>query len=241
MQESASDFDDGFWEVDYPALTGSAPAAPSYSGPIPEGYSKEDVEDFLRRNPGDEHRVMSALVKSPQGGGEASAPSSSGASYEGAPRAIQPYTPFSFDASSVGTSKPFTFRYDKAIEAVKRLGASRGTYFNPQTWKAVEAEASGLAADEVNNEYSRQADTYDRNFGTHAWNEEGRYNSERTNRVDDWGFMDGDRRFNRGVYEDDRNFNRGVLESDRGFGYQQGRDKVNDTWRFIDYGYGANR
>jgi len=36
-------------------------ARQAYSGPIPDGYSQGEVEDFLRRNPGDDHRVMSAL------------------------------------------------------------------------------------------------------------------------------------------------------------------------------------
>ncbi len=32
-----------------------------YSGPLPQGYSQGEVDDWLSRNPGDEHRIMSAL------------------------------------------------------------------------------------------------------------------------------------------------------------------------------------
>jgi hypothetical protein len=39
----------------------ATPQMPNYSGPLPEGYSQGEVNEWLSRNPGDEHRVMSAL------------------------------------------------------------------------------------------------------------------------------------------------------------------------------------
>jgi len=47
------------------------------------------------------------------------------------------------------------------------------------------------------------------------------------------GFLDGQRTlsgqsFDRGVFESDRNYDRGVFVDDRNFGYQQGRDQVQD-------------
>jgi hypothetical protein len=210
--------EDDWWNVGGPP-TEQAP----YTGPVPQGFTQGDVENFLARNPGDEHRVSEALVPSSQGGQSAPMPTS------GAPKSIQPFgQTFGFDASKLGQTEDFKFRYDKAMQAIERSGAAKGTLLNPQTWKAMQAEASGLAAQYTNDEFARQAGTYDRNFDTHAWNESSRFNSQRTNRVDDWGFANADRQFNRGVFE-----------SDRGFGYGQQRDNINDQWRFIDYGYGA--
>lgn len=180
-----------------------------------------------------------------------------------APQSIQPYQPFSFDPSQVGQSDAFKFRFDKAMQAIQRSGAAKGTLLTNQTLAALQREASGLASQEYDAEYGRQANTYDLNRGTHQFNEQGRYDSQRANRLDDYSFMDTDRTFNRGVYEDDRNFgrgvlesdrafnrgvlesdrgfNRGVLESDRNFDYVKDRDKMDDYWRFIDYGYGSQR
>jgi hypothetical protein len=128
---------------------------------------------------------------------------------------------FAFDESRLGSGKTFQFKFDKAMEAIKRLGAGRGTYFNPQTTDAAQAEAVGLASQDVEGEYARQAGTFDRNFGVQRWQTD----TTRQNRLDDFGIMDTNRRYERGV-----------LESDRGFGYQQDRDRMADTWRFIDYG-----
>lgn len=33
-----------------------------YGGPLPTGYSQAEVQDFLNRNPGDEHRIFEALT-----------------------------------------------------------------------------------------------------------------------------------------------------------------------------------
>jgi hypothetical protein len=52
----------------------------AYSGPVPEGYSQGEVEDFLRRNPGDEHRVASAL--SPKRRDEPAAPAQQAPNYQ---------------------------------------------------------------------------------------------------------------------------------------------------------------
>jgi hypothetical protein len=211
--------DDDFWNV--------GPAAPAasggYTGAVPNGFTQADVNDFLARNPGDEHRVSEALVRGPEGGGQSSIQTS------GAPQSIQPFGGFSFDGSKVGESGGFKFRFDKAMQAIQRSGAARGTLLSPQTLKALQEEASGLASQEYGAEFDRQGQTYDRNFGTHTWNEGNRYNSERTNRLDDWSFADSDRRFNRSNFE-----------SDRSFGYGQERDRADDTWRFIDYGYNAS-
>lgn len=205
------------------------PAASSYTGPVPPGFSQADVEDFLRRNPGDEHRVGEALVRSPQ----PTAPSGGGFSFggAGAPQSIQPYsTPFSFDQSKVGDSQAFKFRFDKAMEAIQRSGAARGTLLNPQTWKAMQDEASGLASQETQAEYGRQLGTYGQNFDVHAWNEGNRFNSQRANRGDDFSFMDTNRRFDRGIYE-----------GDRAFSYGQNRDDMADYWRGEELKYGAAR
>jgi hypothetical protein len=218
-----------------PIALNDAGGGPDYQGPLPTGYSRDDVNDFLRRNAGHEGqgydygRVMSALNDR---GGRPSAPApSSGGFSSGAPASISPFT---FDPSSVGKSDAFKFRFDKALEALQRTGASRGSYFSPQTWKAIEAEASGQASQEYGAEFGRQ-------FDTHRWNEENRYNSQRSNRLDDFGIYDTNRRFDRGVYEDDRNFGRGVYQDDRNFDYGKNRDTMGDYWRFIDYGYNSAR
>ena len=42
-----------------------------YAGPLPTGYSQAEVQDFLNRNPGDEHRIFEALTPKlqPRAGG----------------------------------------------------------------------------------------------------------------------------------------------------------------------------
>lgn len=222
--QNPDDFaDDGFWDApDVPA----SQATSSYTGSIPQGFTQADVDDFLRRNPGDTHRVGEALVRGPQASAAPMAPSGGA---PGGPQSIQPFGGFSFDTSKFGQTDGFKFKFDKAMQAIQRAGAAGGkSIMHPQVWKAMQEEATGLASQDINDEFGRQASTYGMNFDTHAWNEGNRFNSQRTNRLDDWSFMDADRRFGRGV-----------LESDRGFGYQQDRDRIGDTWRFIDYGYGA--
>jgi hypothetical protein len=154
-----------------------------------------------------------------------------------APQSIQPYQSFAFDASKVGTSDAFKFRFDNAMRAIERSGAAKGTLLSPQTTHALQDRASGLASEEFDAEYGRQANTYGMNFGTHSWNEGNRYNSQRSNRLDDFSMADTDRRFGLDVSQ----FNRGNFESDRAFDYGRERDTVDDTWRFVDYGYNAAR
>ena len=199
------------------------------------GAGETDLANLHGKNPEDRAAFIAALDAqyarraAPSGGGGGSAPaqSASGGFSSGAPQSIQP---FSFDPSSVGKSDAFKFRFDKALEAIKRVGVAKGSYFNPQTWKAAEDEASGLASQEFGNEFDRQ-------FQTHDWNETNRYNSQRSNRLDDFGMFDTNRRFDRSVYQDDRNFGRGVFENDRNFDYGKTRDTMGDYWKFIDYGY----
>jgi hypothetical protein len=205
------------------------------------GIQANDLENIAKYGKEPFIALLNQRAASTGGGSQAAPGQPSTFSFAGgsAPQSIQPYQPFSFDASKVGSSDAFKFRLDKAMQAIERSGAAKGTLLTPQTLKALQGEASGLASEEVGNEYGRQAGVYDRNFGTHQFNETNRYNSQRTNRTDDWGFMNADRQFNRGVLESDRGFNRGTLESDRGFDYTKQRDLADDTWRFIDYGYRA--
>ena len=222
--------DDAFWDLGDGRTTGNdtswnGAAAGGYAGPVPTGYTQADVEDFLRRNPGDEHRVMEALTPPPQQSQTFTFANPGGSN---APAPPSPFGSFGFDASQAGKSAGFQFKFDKAIEAIGRLGAAKGTYFNPQTWKAAEAEATGLANQDLNDEFSRQAGVYDRNFGTHQWNEGSRYDAQRANRNDDYSMMSADRAFNRGTYESDRNYD-----------YTKSRDNMSDMWRFVDYGYNS--
>jgi hypothetical protein len=215
--------------------------APSYSGPLPTGYSQAEVDDFLSRNPGDSHRVMSALNdRQPQ-----AAPSSSPQTFSfgsGAPSSIAPFTEkFQFDPTKLGQTDAFKFRFDKALGAIKKIGASRGTLLNPQTWKAMEEEASGLASQEVDAEYGRQHGEFLDRFGIHTTNEGSRYDSQRSNRLDDFGMFDTNRNFDRRALEGDRVYGRGVMESDRAFDYGRERDRTNDLFRFTDYGYNSSR
>jgi hypothetical protein len=202
-------------------------------------YHPSDLEDVLR-NGGNVGIAATKYAQRASSNGRPDEPSSPQAySFaSGAPQSIQPYSqPFAFDASKLGQTDGFKFRFDKAMQAIERSGAAKGTLFNPQTWKSLQSEASGLASQETDAEFGRQASTYDRNLGVHQWNESSRFDSQRANRGDDFSFMDANRRF--GLSADQ--FARGNFESDRGFDYTRERDRIGDEWRFIDMGYGAAR
>lgn len=234
------DPEDGVEVISEPPIPGHSPSAPpvppvgpNYEGPLPTGYSREQVNDFLARNPGhtpgtyDTSRIFSALTPPSSGspGGSAAAPVSGG------PAPIAAFTtPFQFDASKLGETEGFKFRFDKAMEAINRGAAANGTLLTGPTQKALQAEASGLASQELDAEFGRQFATHGRAFDVHQFNEPMRFNSMRLNRLDD-----------RAMFENDRNFSRGTFESDRAFGYGQERDRMNDFFRFTDYGFNAAR
>lgn len=161
---------------------------------------------------------------SSSGGGTAGAASGSwfaqaGAPVSGAPQSIQPFTR-TFTAPTmddVTKSEPFRFRLGEALQAIERGGLAKGTFGTNQTWKALQEQASGMAGDEYARQYDRKLGEFLTERDIWNQNEQNRFGSQRTNRMDD-----------RGIFEDDRNFSRGVFESDRGFGRLLNRDARSD-------------
>lgn len=225
-----------FWDPeDLEPAPGSTPLGP-YSGPLPPGYSQRDVDEWLTRNPGDEHRVLSALTDRQAGHGTdpIAGSATQGGSQFGvaAPPSIQPFTrQFSAPTLEQASASPgFQFRLGEGLKALQRSAAARGTLLTGGTLKSLQGYAQDEASQEYDKVYGRALGEYQQDFGVHQFNEGQRFASQRANRLDDYGIFSGDRAYNRGVFE-----------SDRGFGYQQGRDWMNDRFRLIDYGYGASR
>lgn len=194
------------------------------------GYNEPGKAVSLEQALANQQRIYDQRRASNQPAGPQSGSYSFAGGGSGGPQSIQPYQPFAFDASQAGKSDVFKFRFGEAMRAIERSGAAKGTLLTPQVTQALQDRAVSLAGDDVEGEYARQAGVYDRNFGTHAFNETNRYSSQRSNRLDDYSFMDTDRRFARSNYE-----------SDRGFDYGKSRDDINDQWKFVDYGFNSAR
>lgn len=160
-----------------------------------------------------------------------------------APSAISPFAS-TFKAPTmdeVSNSAGFKFRLENGIKALERRASAGGILGNPGTWQGISNWASDYASDEYDQEYDRRMGEHLTARDTHYGNEDRRYSSERTNRGDSFNFADTNRRFDRGVYEGDRAWGRGIYESDRNFDYTKGRDRVNDMFRYTDYGYNSAR
>lgn len=205
-----------------------------------------DAANLAAKNPEDRAQFIADLTAqrnlraaSNGGNGGSASPSSGGGTSggpsvpqgSGAPQSIQPFTR-EFNAptiDSVRNSGTFQFRLGEAINAIKKAGLAKGTFFTNQTAKALEEQASGIGSDEYDKQYDRSMGEFLTGRDTHFLNEEGRYGSQRTNRVDDWGQATdifGMGRTNRMDDNTIRLSDQSILDSNRGFD----RLMQNDQW-----------
>ena len=161
-------------------------------------------------------------------GGGAPGMGGAGGGVGGAPQSIQPFGQ-QFTAPTldeVRNSPGFQFRLGEAMQAIERSGLAKGTYFTNRTARAMQGQASDLASAEYDKLFNQKMGGLTTNRDTHFLNEGGRYDSERANRLDDFGMFDTNRKFDFGVMDSNRNF---------------GRATTNDQWgRGVDL-WGMNR
>ncbi len=93
---------------------------------------------------------------------------------------------FAFDPANLGQTEGFKFNFDSAMRAIDRSAAARGKSFTNDTREELARTASGLASQDVNNEFNRQATT----FGINADRSDTGFNQDRALRTDQWGRED---------------------------------------------------
>ncbi len=215
-------------------------------------YDPSDLEGVIRqvsyarnagRDPADfiQHQIGNYAQRGAQtpGGGEAGGdpPMRLGDARGpgGGPPPIRPYgqTFAAPTLADVRASPGFQFRLGEALQAIERSGLAKGTYFTGQTARALQGRAADLAADEYHNLFGQQLAGYETNRYTHFRNEDGRYGSQRTNRMDDVGIADANRRFDFDVMDRNRNFGRALTTDQWGRGtdvWNMDRTDTNDEW-----------
>lgn len=196
-----------------------------------------DAADLAAKNPEDRAQFIADLTaqrdrraaptdRAPDG----VRPAPSSRFGESAPASIAPFGEV-FTGADVGNldstaGKGFQFRLGEALKAIRRQGAGRGLSGTNRVWQALQDQATGMADSFYNEDFGRELAGYTTRRDTHMGNEQARYGSQRSNRLDDFGIFTDARNFDRSVLVDDRNFNRGVVERDRDFG----RTLTNDAW-----------
>jgi hypothetical protein len=241
----ASWFDENNDEYSTQPVREEAPVAAEAVNPHIEaakaaGLSQDTINDFLARNPGDAHRLLSAYDN--EHGPDDPAPASSGmtlASMSGGPRAISPYTR-QFVAPTmeqVQSSPGFQFRLGEGMKALERSAAAKGTLLTGATGKSLAQFGQDYASNEYDKAYGRAVGEFQQDFGVHQWNEGNRFSSERTNRMDShgidqdlWGRGQADKRW---AFEQDQAlWGRKNLEEDQ---------RYNRYFKLADFGYNAAR
>jgi len=183
----------------------SAPPQPNRRQQIVDGFIIPGYRDILGRDPnqaeidegyalyeaqgGDAFRnaLRSRLGNKPNGGYSDTAPSLPTAG--GAPTSLQPWTEsFTAPTAEQASQEPgFQFQLGEGLKALQRSAAAKGTLLTGGTVKGLESFANDLANRNYQDVYNRAYNEYEGRRSTFLTNEANRYNSQRSNRLDDWG------------------------------------------------------
>lgn len=141
----------------------------------------------------------------PGGGGGSS--TGSGGGLSGAPNFMQPFSEmFSAPTADDLLKDPsFLGRLQAGTTALERAAAKRGTLLTGGHLKGLSNFASDYASQEYGNVYQRAMNEYMNRANIHFTNEGNRYNSQRTNRMDDWGINLDEFNMNRATANDQFN------------------------------------
>lgn len=148
----------------------------------------------------------------------------------GAPQSIQPFTErFTAPTLEQAQAEPgYQFSLNEGLNVLKRGNAAVGTLRLPGTDKALVGYAQDRATQNYSDVYNRAKGEYDTRFGVHQWNEGSRYNSERQNRMDDYG-----------IYDSNRAFDEGRRLNDFNIYNTQDQNQWNRTYQLADLGLRA--
>lgn len=96
---------------------------------------------------------------------------------------------FTAPTAEEATSSPgFQFRLGEGLKALERSAAAKGTLLTGGTLKGEQRYAQGAASQEYKDVYGRAYNEYDTRRTNFLQNEANRYNSQRSNLTDQWGF-----------------------------------------------------
>lgn len=171
---------------------------------------------------------------------------------------------FAWDPSTNVNDPALKFRMEQAQKMRERSASAKGNLLTGGTAAQLDEDLVGVAAQYENDDFNRAMSKYSKDFETftgdrsrragqynqdfsnsrgayldkaNIWNtnEMGRFNTERTNRMDDQSILNDNRNF--GLAESGQKFGQDLSLAQ--FGRQLDRDQMGDLFSLANYGYGA--
>ncbi len=183
-----------------------------------------DTAALSGKNPEDRAKFIADLTaqingsaSNKAGGANSYQGQASGSSVGGAPNFIQPFQgSYTNPTAEEARATPgYQFQLEEGIRALDRGAASKGKLLGGGQMASLQRYGQGLADSTYGETDARNFRNYADTKDTFFQNEANRFNSQRTNRMDDYSILSGDRNY--GLAAQGQQFNQGLAQRGQDF------------------------